>query len=233
MKALDAYRDTLKELDKYESPTFSARNFNYFYNKAVSRYIDVNYRQLDVVLKDTQDIGSMLGLGTPLTLSTGGVVTLPSDYRHLLSLKIQVRFKQDIGKFKTGVSYEFWPERMKSGQKGFRYRSAYGKPNYRRYYYELTDTQLSILFDSSKVEFVTNAPNAWLDYVKQPTEVYLNPDQGADYNQESQNTTLSFNPGVTRNYVYYEVINICRAIFLENIESPRTGIAMQESAMQQ
>jgi hypothetical protein len=233
MKALDAYRDTLKELDKYESPTFSVRNFNYFYNKAVSRYIDVNYRQLDVVLKDTQDIGSMLTLNSPLTLSLTGVVSLPANFRHLLSLKIKVRFKQDIGKFRQGESYEFWPERMKSGQKGFRYRSAYGKPNYRRYYYELTDTQLTILYDSSKVEFVTTSPNAWLDYVNQPAEVYLNPDPGADYNQTNQNTTLSFNPGSTRNYVYYEIINICRAIFLENIESPRTGIALQESAMQQ
>lgn len=233
MKAIDAYRDILKELDKYESPTFSVRDFNYFYNKAVSKYIDVNYRQLDVVMKDTQDISAMLALASPITIQTTGTVALPANFRHLLSLKIKVRFKVDIGKYDATQVYEFWPERMKSGQKGFRYRSAYGKPNYRRYYYEISGTNLNVLFDDSKVEFVTNAPNAWLDYVIQPTDVYLNPDTGADFNQENQNTTLSFNTGASRNYVYFEVINLCRSIFLENIESPRAGIAMQESAMQQ
>jgi hypothetical protein len=122
---------------------------------------------------------------------------------------------------------------MKSGQKGFRNRSAYGRPNYRRYYYEISGTTLKILFDSTKVEFVSTGVNAWLDYVLQPTDTYLNPAAGADYNQTAQNTVLSFNTGASRNYVYYEIINLCRSIFLENIESARTGVAMQESAMQQ
>lgn len=233
MKALDAYRDVLKELDKYESPTFSVRDFNYFYPKAVSKYIDVNYRQLDVVMKDTQDISSMITNNHPLTFSVAGLVDVPEDFRHLLALKIKVRFKVNIGKYRAGMSYEFWPERMKSGGKGFRFRSAYGRPNYRRYYYEISDSGLQILFDSTKVEFVITSPNAWLDYVNQPAEVYLNPASNADYNDAAQNTTLSFNPGTIRNYIYFEVINLCRAMFLENIESPRTGIAIQESAVQQ
>lgn len=233
MKALDAYRDILKELDKYESPTFSIRDFNYFYNKAVSKYIDVNYRQIDVVSKDTQDIAAMLKLDHPLTIPNSGVIAVPTDFRHLLSLKVTVRFKVDVGKYRATQSYSFWPERMKSGQKGFRFRSAYGKPNYRRYYYEISETSLKILFDSTKVEFVDTAPNTVLDYVKQPVDTYLNPGAGPDFNNSAQNTTLAFNSGSSRNYVYFEIINICRSIFLENIESARAGIAMQESVMQQ
>jgi hypothetical protein len=233
MKALDAYRDVLKELDKYESPTFSVRDFNYFYPKSVSKYIDVNYRQLDVVMKDTQDISSMIINSHPLTISASGQVALPEDFRHLLALKIKVRFKVNMGKYKTTQSYEFWPERMKSGEKGFRYRSVFGRPNYRRYYYEISESGLQVLFDSNVVEFVISSANAWLDYVIQPDEVYLNPASNADFNDLAQNTELSFNPGTTRNYVYFEIINICRAMFLENIESPRTGMAVQESAVQQ
>ena len=40
MNALDAYRDVLRELDKYESPTFTINDFNYFYNKAISQFVD-------------------------------------------------------------------------------------------------------------------------------------------------------------------------------------------------
>ena len=232
MKSIDAYRDVLKELDKYESPTFSVRDFNYFYPKAVSRYIDINYRQLDVIMKDTQDISSMLLLGAPLTIQADGTVTLPSDFRHLLSLKVTVRFKKDVASFRATQSYSFWPERMKSGQKGFRNRSAYGRPNFRRYYYEISATTLKILFDSEYVEFVTASANAELDYILQPTDPYINPTEGVDLDQEGNNRTLTFNSAATRNYVYYEIANLCRAIFLENIESPRTGIALQESAAQ-
>lgn len=224
MNALDAYRDVLKELDKFESPTFSLKDFNYFYNKAISQYVDVNYRQLDLMVKDTQDLSSFTSPSYLATVSSLGVITLPSDFRHLLSLKISVRFKTNIGKYKSGTTYDFWPERMKSGQKGFRHRSAYGKPNYRRYYYEVNNGTIKILFDSSKVEFV-GSNNAVIDYIKQPSEVTIT-------NLTTYTTSLQFNTGATRNNVYFEIVNICRAIFLENIESPRTPIAMQEVASQ-
>ena len=232
MTARDAYRDTKKELDKYESPTFSIRDFNYFYNKAVSRYIDDNYRKLDLVLKDTQDLSWTSSISTPLTFSTTGSVAVPSGFRHLLSLKIKVKFKVDMGRYKKDNSYEFWPERMKSGQKGFRNRSAYGRPNFKRYYYEISGNTLQILFDSSVVEFVISSPNAWLDYISQPTDVYLNPNTDSDYNQAENNSVLLFNTGTSKNNIYYEVVNVCRAIFLENIESPRAGFALQESSLQ-
>lgn len=224
MNALDAYRDVLKELDKFESPTFSLKDFNYFYNKAISQYVDNNYRQLDLMVKDSEDLSSFISPSYLATVSSVGVITLPSDFRHILSLKISVRFKTNIGKYKSGQTYDFWPERMKSGQKGFRYRSAYGKPNYRRYYYEVNNGTIKILFDSSKVEFV-GSNNCVIDYIKQPSEVTIT-------NLTTYTTSLQFNTGVTRNNVYFEIVNICRAIFLENIESPRTPIAMQEVASQ-
>lgn len=234
MNALEAYRDVLRELDKYESPTFTVNDFNYFYNKAISQYIDSNYRQFDLLMKDVQDLSCFTASQT-LTLPSSGEVSLPlADYRHLLSLKITVKFKVNIGRYKSGQSYEFWPERMKSGQKGFRYRSAYGKPNFRRYYYEIYSVvesgvpvnKVRILFDSSKVEFFgTN--NLVVDYIKQPAAIAL-----ASNGLNPQ--TLEFNQSTTvRNNIYFEIINICRALFLENIESPRAPIAMQESAMQQ
>ena len=229
MKALDAYKDMLRELDKFESPTFTLRDFNFFYNAALSSYITKNYKQLDILQKDSDDLKSILKFSHPLTLSTGGLVTLPSDYRHLLGLKVKVKFKVDIGKYRKDQQIEFYPERMKSGQKGYRFKNSYAKPNYKRYYYEISGTQLQLLFDSNVVEIIDSAPNLWMDYVVQPAEVFLDPTDGADYNDVAKNTILFFNTGTVRNNIYFETLVECRRLVLENIESQRFPVAAQES----
>lgn len=243
MTPLDAYRDILRELDKYESPTFTPNDFNYFYNKAISQYIDSNYLRIDLIVKDSEDLASLIRPNHGLTIDSNGVMVMPSDFRHLLNLKINVRFKQNIGRYKkysasdSSTIYEFWPERMKSGQKGFRNRSAYGKPNFRRFYYEIysepsssvQNTKVKILFDSSVVDVVSvgSTENAFVDYIKQPVPVSLI--SPSVYSP----SYLEFNTGETRNNIYYQVANVCRSLFLENIESARTPVAMQETASQQ
>jgi hypothetical protein len=243
MTPLDAYRDILRELDKYESPTFTPVDFNYFYNKAVSQYIDSNYLRIDLIVKDSEDLASFIVPATGLTIDSDGVMEMPSDFRHLLSLKIKVRFKQNIGRYKkysasdSSTIYEFWPERMKSGQKGFRNRSAYGKPNFRRFYYEIysqpsgsvQNVKIKILFDSSVVDVVSlsSTANAFVDYVKQPQSIALTSPS------VFTPSFLEFNTSTTRNNIYYQIANVCRSLFLENIESARTPVAMQETASQQ
>lgn len=231
MKALDAYRDVLKELDKFESPSFDIRDFNYFFPKAISRYIDQNYRQFDVLQKEVDDIGSMLKLNQPLQLASDGTVALPADYRHMLGVRVKVKFIATRGKYRTNDLAEFYPERMKSGQKGFRYKNAFGKPNFRRYYYELSQGNFALLYDATAVGIPTGI-NLWLDFVSQPADPYLNPDKTVDYNLLVNNSLLLFNTGVSRNYVYYEIVNVCKEIFLENIESMRTQEAIRQTMIQ-
>lgn len=234
MNALDAYRDVLRELDKYEAPTFTIKDFNYFYNKAISQYIDTNYLRVDLILKDSEDLSSFVSLNTVLDApDANGIVELPADFRHLLSLKINVEFTADVARYRAGQFYEFWPERMKSGQKGFRNRSAYGKPNFRRYYYELysaineSDEQkfyIKLLYDPAYIDIET--AEVTVDYIKQPEAVTItSPSVFTD--------PLQFNGEPTRNQVYYQILNVCRSIFLENVESQRTPITMQETATQQ
>jgi len=233
MNALDAYRDILRELDKYESPTFTIKDFNYFYNKAISQYIDTNYSRIDLILKDSEDLASFVSLNTVLdTPDANGIVELPSNFRHLLNLKINVEFTADVARYRAGQFYEFWPERMKSGQKGFRNRSAYGKPNFRRYYYEIYSAIVSgqqkfyikLLYDPNYIDIETAEVS--IDYIKQPDAVTIT-------SSSVYTTPLQFNASATPNQVYHQIINTCRSIFLENIESQRTPIAMQETATQQ
>jgi len=228
MKALDAYRDLLKELDKYESPSFSIRDFNYFFPLAVSLWVDTNYKQFDLMQKEVDDLKTILANGHPLTFASDGKVDLPSDYRHILSLEVTMKFKKNMGVYRTNQLVKFFPERMKSSQKGFRMQNAYQRPNYKRLYFEMAGTKLILLFDSS-VHELPNAANSLIDYVKEIPLLYLNPTAGSDYNQEANNTTLFFNTANTRNHVYYEIIRKCREVFLENIESPRYPAAVQQN----
>lgn len=232
MNALDAYRDVLRELDKYESPTFTINDFNYFYNKAISQFVDSNYMRLDLLMKDSEDLAPFTSLNVARTINSSGLMDLPTDFRHLLSLKIRVRFKVNRGRYRQGSTYEFWAERAKSGQKGFRHKSAYGKPNFRRYYYEITSVgsggtqqaSLKILFDSDVVEFI-GSNNANVDYIRQPATVTIT-------SSVVYTDPLEFS-AAGRNNIYFQINNVCKSIFLENIESARTPITMQESATQQ
>jgi hypothetical protein len=230
MKALDAYRDLLKELDKWGSPTFSVRDFNYFYPLSVSRYVDQNYKFFDIMQKENDDMRFFLTYDSPLTLASGKVA-LPSDYRHVLHVKAKMRFTVAIGKYSINQEVEFFPERMKSGQKGFRFKNAFSKPNYKRCYYEIVDNDIRLIYDSTVMTPVTGT-NLWLDYVKQTAEPYLNPNPASDFSQVANNTILIFNQGSVRNHIYYEIITKCREVFLENIESSRYPNAAQESQKQ-
>lgn len=232
MRALDAYRDTLKELDKYESPSFEIKDFNYFYPKAVSRYIADNYRQFDILQKEIDDLRSIVKTSQALTMDPTGLASLPGEYRHMLHVKVKMKFTKALAKYKINDLVFFYPERMKSGQKGFRYRNAFGRPNFRRYYYELTGNNFQLLFDSTAVVPATGGENLWIDYIAQPADPYLNPNKASDYNLEGNNSTLFFNTGSSRNHVYYEIINVCREIFLENIESARAQEAVRQTMNQ-
>lgn len=230
MKALDAYRDTLRELDKFESPTFSVGDFNYFYPQAVSRYVDENYKFFDVMQKEVDDLRSFLTLNSPVTL-TAGVSTLPAAYRHILYLKVAMKFKVKIAKYAINQVVEFYPTRIKSGQKGFRFKNAFSQPNYKRYMYEIAGEELRLVWNSTFADPNTGI-NCWIDFVKEPSLIYLNPDKTSNYNLEINNSTLQFNTGVIRNSVYFEIIAKCREIFLENIESPRYSAAVQQTQRQ-
>lgn len=219
IRALDAYRDVRKELDKTESPSFSLRDFNYWINLTLSEYITENYAQLDILLKESDDIRKLVELASERTIANL-TSTLPDNYRHILSMKVKMKFTEDVGKYKVNDFRYAYPERMKSGQKGFRNDNAYGRPTWRRPYYEIGGSTIRILI-SGPVTFAAGT-NMWLDYIKNIDAIYINPADGADLSTEPNNTTIDLPL-----HVYYELIKRCRNNFLENIESPRAAFSEQ------
>ena len=218
MKALDAYKGLLKELDKHESPTFSVGDFNYFFNKSVQKYITENYKDLDPVQKDVDDIRSVLKFDEPLVFENGKV-SLPEKYQHILYIEFTCKFKVDAGKYKKETSHTFTEvRREKSSQRGI--NNAYRRTSFLRPYYKMDEINIYAIIDTDILELESGK----IDYIKVHADVYLNPDKSVDYNSADNNTTINF-----PNYVVTEIINVCKVMFLENTENPRFQSSVMEN----
>ena len=220
MTALDAYRNLLRELDKFESPTFTVGDFNYFYNSATSRYITDNYGEFDVFQKDLDDIRAIVTYGEPLEFN-GETAPLPSDYRHLLSLEVEGNVTEELRDYSKGDKVKLYPKRLETNRKGYVADNAYQNASVHYPAYQIDGKNIYV-YAGNGVEL----GDGKLDYIKIPETVYLNPDKNVDLNDPVNNSILQF-----PDYVNLEIIKLCRQIFLENIQSPRWQTSMQENQL--
>lgn len=223
MTALDAYRSTLKELDKHESPTFSVDDFNWFYGEATDEYLSKNYGDGDVYQKNLDDISVVVK--DDITLAQdGGDPTLfakPDDYRHLLYLNVRAKALITFRRWTINQQEDFVIRRQRSNRRGYQEENAYGQPSEDYPQYRISNEKIKILI-GSKFQPVS----ARLMYICKAAIVYLNPDSGADFSNQANNSVLQF-----PDYVNKEIIRWCSRIFLENIESPRYQTALSERAL--
>jgi len=218
MDALEAYKNLLRELDKYESPSFSIKDFNYFFNDAISSYLTDNYGDFDVIQKDLDDIGVLIVYGNVLT---SPLFPLPVDYRHCLGVKASITFIEDTLDNAKGDIVIIYPKRMQTNRKGYMNRNAYQEESTTYPTYQLDSTQIYIRAgDSVEITSVE------IDYIKNPEEVFLNPDRTVDYTDPVNNTPLQF-----PKYVCLEIIKVCRDNILENIESGRYQTVTNENQL--
>lgn len=220
MKSLDIYKSLLKELDKFESPTFTIGDFNYFSNHALSDYITQNYRDSDVIQKNVDDIRELLKYGEVLTnySNTLNTADLPARYRHVLHVEFTGQFATAKGRYAIGTDYVFYPKRRRSNKKGR--DNAYDIPSMERCFYQITSDNKLLLFKDSditvseiRIDYLMNPYNA---VTPENIPIYLNPDKSADYQLEENNALLDLDDRIV-----YEIIKVIRTKFLENIESRR------------
>ena len=220
--ALDAYRSLLRELDKFESPTFTVGDFNYFYPSATEEYITNNYAIFDVEQKSLDDISAIVVLGEDLTF-TANEVDLPTKYRHMLYLEAVLKFTAAVDEYAIDDTVDVYPQRLRTNRKGFTSKNAYQQQSYKRPYFQIGKGKLKVLCGTNSIATVGK-----IDYIETPETVYLNPDKSADFQNPLNNTLLQF-PA----HVNFEIVKHCRKIFLENIESSRYQSSLQEQALRQ
>lgn len=236
MRLLDVYRKVSIELDKYESPSFSVRDFNHFWPSAVDEFIDMKLAVgPDNIQYDHDDLAVLLSDPTSLVFGNGSLsetqAPLPgtyqdaeeAPYRNLLTLKLILNVDTAFGSHAKGDKITVFPRKRTTSRQGFIERNAYLEPNEEDAWYELRGNHLDFFVDSR-----TSIDSGTIEYVKQPTIGELNPNihnlTGDDLTSEVNNPTVEF-----PDHTVTKIVKICRKIFLENIESPRYGTNVQES----
>jgi len=221
MKALDTYKNLLRELDKWESATFTVNDFNYFYPSAIQEYLTENYLPFDVRQKDLDDIRAILVLNHPITSFTNGKASIPEEYRHMLHLEVVLKVLANEGDYLKDDIVTVFPKRLKTNQKGFAQENSYQNPSIDYSHFQVDKDSIYILAGSN-----VEIQSARMDYLEEPALVYLNPDTTVSYDQEENNTTMQF-----PDYVLFEINKVCKRIFLENFESQRYASSLQEEQL--
>jgi len=221
MKALDTYKNLLRELDKWESATFTVNDFNYFYPSAIQEYLTENYLPFDVRQKDLDDIRAILVLNHPITSFTNGKASIPEGYRHMLHLEVVLKVLANEGDYLKDDIVTVFPKRLKTNQKGFAQENSYQNPSIDYSHFQVDKDSIYILAGSN-----VEIQSARMDYLEEPALVYLNPDTTVSYDQEENNTTMQF-----PDYVLFEINKVCKRIFLENFESQRYASSLQEEQL--
>lgn len=218
--ALEAYRGLLRELDKWESPTFTVGDFNYFYDSAKDEYIANNYAIFDVKQKSLDDISAIVKLEEPLTFISNEV-NVPIKYRHILSLELMLKFVVAVDGYAVNDTIKVYPKRMRTNRKGFSAKNAYQQESYSEPYFQIAKGKLKILC-GNEVTVTTGK----IDYIEIPDKVYLNPDKSVDFSDPQNNTPLQF-----PEYVNVEIVKHCALLFLENIQSQRYQTSLNQSVL--
>jgi len=217
---LDAYRAFLREIDKHESPSCNVGTFVYHFNSSIEEYITINYATMDVNQKTLDDMRAILVLGGDLTF-TNGEADLPEEYRHMLGLEAVLKFSVAAKGHAIDSELTVHPKRLRTNRNGYVSANAYHEPSYKHPFFQIAKSKIRVL-SGTGVSVTTGK----IDYLEIPQTMYLNPNQGVDYNDPANNTVLQF-----PEHVNFEIIKHCRKIFLENIESPRYQSSLQESVL--
>ncbi len=213
MTALDAYKDVLRELNKYETPDFDPGDFTYWWNTSTEQYINTNYTEGDVEQKDLDDIRVILSdANTEFTQDPTDKTkfSLPDDYFHLLNAETTAKALSDYRRWKKDAVERFELKRERTNKKGVGVRNSYEKPSENNPKYRITGSNLFVLIGD---KFEPTKLYGW--YIKKPDTVVLGP-LGSDYGNPTFNTVLQF-----PDYVCREIVKVTKMNVLEMNMSPR------------
>lgn len=151
MTARAIYEAMLTELNKVEAPSLLLEDYNYFLNKAISQFINLNYNNYDANqnFSDSLRVLKSTAFLTPRKVSSAvygdnGIgsnyqnlweVTLPQDYYHILNCMVTFKVKQSYSCYNSGTVQEFPARRLTADMWPLIVNNAYMCPSYKRPYF--------------------------------------------------------------------------------------------------
>lgn len=226
MKMLDALRALQREMDKYESPSFTVEDFVYFWTTATNEFADSKHVSgPDALQADHDDIRELLSDPTDITFGSSGTATLPDQYRNILELKLTFKMLNRVGKFKKDALIVSYPRKARSSRQGYIGNNVYQQPKLKRSWYRINKKTITVDYDPN-----VTISKAVMTFYENPSQMYLNPDypdlSPADQAKEENNSTLQFS-----DHTVAKIVKVCRRIMLENIESGRYRTVLNENTL--
>lgn len=191
MTARQVWEGMLTELSKVNAPSMLLQDFNYFFNKAISQYINKRYNIYDInqqtsddlrVLKTTaileatqsEPLKALADLGAGKSKLFGGTyeVILPSDYLHLLNCVCLYKVNKNWKCYNAGDYVQFAAKRLTADSWSVIINDYYNRPLPERPYFYIHNININSTLPTNPItETNPNGTDLSSEYIGSPKEI--------------------------------------------------------------
>lgn len=194
MTARQVWEGMLTELSKVNAPSMLLQDFNYFFNKAISQYINKRYNIYDInqqtsddlrVLKATSILDARLateseplkalanlGAGKSKLFGATYEVTLPPDYLHILNCVCIYKVIKKWKCYDAGNYVQFAAKRLTADSWSVIVNDYYNRPLPERPYFYIHNININNTLPTNPITDTNpNGTDLSSEYIVPPTEI--------------------------------------------------------------
>ena len=191
MTARQVWEGMLTELSKVNAPSMLLQDFNYFFNKAISQYINKRYNIYDInqqtsddlrVLKTTAILEATqseplkaladLGAGKSKLFGATYEVILPSDYLHILNCICLYKVNKNWKCYNAGDYVQFAAKRLTADSWSVIVNDYYNRPLPERPYFYIHNININNTLPTNPITDTNpNGTDLSSEYIGSPTEI--------------------------------------------------------------
>lgn len=191
MTARQVWEGMLTELSKVNAPSMLLQDFNYFFNKAISQYINKRYNIYDInqqtsddlrVLKTTAILEATqseplkaladLGAGKSKLFGATYEVILPSDYLHILNCICLYKVNKKWKCYDAGDYVQFAAKRLTADSWSVIINDYYNRPLPERPYFYIHNININNTLPTNPItETNPNGTDLSSEYIGSPKEI--------------------------------------------------------------
>ena len=191
MTARQVWEGMLTELSKVNAPSMLLQDFNYFFNKAISQYINKRYNIYDInqqtsddlrVLKTTAILEATqseplkaladLGAGKSKLFGTTYEVILPSDYLHILNCICLYKVNKKWKCYDAGDYVQFAAKRLTADSWSVIVNDYYNRPLPERPYFYIHNININNTLPTNPITDTNpNGTDLSSEYIGSPKEI--------------------------------------------------------------
>ena len=194
MTARQVWEGMMTELNKVNAPSMLLQDFNYFFNKAISQYINKRYNIYDINQQTSDDLRVLkttaileanpatqsgplkelanLGAGKSKLFGATYEVILPSDYLHLLNCICIYKVDKKWKCYDAGDHVQFAAKRLTADSWSVIVNDYYNRPLPERPYFYIHNININNTLPTNPITDTNpNGTDLSSEYIGSPTEI--------------------------------------------------------------